>query len=259
MGGCDDGGCLGGGGLLGKMSAGGLKHLCFFCRGSGCSACQMCNCQNIAALLHKCRPYGEICGLRWYDFSSELVTLSHSSGSLNRGVTSQGPSPPGAIVLNLGDADSGSDLEAGIRLSGALIWGPGGNVEATYMGGQEWDSLAQAIPAIPNTPTLFSFISDFGTNPPGVGFDDTDRSIVQSVSNNSKFHSAEINYRRRTMGPYCRFQGSWLVGLRYVRFENSLLYAALGENDNTVNARPSPLLLIRRRGQEQPVRPANRW
>ncbi len=46
----------------------------------------------------------------------------------------------------------------------------------------------------------------------------------------------EWNYRRRSMGPYCRFQGSWLVGLRYVRFDNRLVYSARGENDNTVNA-----------------------
>ena len=86
------------------------------------------------------------------------------------------------------------------------------------------------------TPTLFSFIRDFGTNPQDTGFDDTDRSLVQSLQASSDFHSVEWNYRRRTMGPYCRFQGSWLVGLRYVRFDDRLVYRTLGENDNTVNA-----------------------
>ena len=100
------------------------------------------------------------------------------------------------------------------------------------MGGIEWSSRADARDPGAG---LFSTISDFGTDPIN-GFDDTDRSIRQTVQTESEFHSAEINYRRRTMGPYCRFQGSWLIGLRYVRFQNGLQYSTLGENDNTVNA-----------------------
>jgi hypothetical protein len=140
--------------------------------------------------------------------------------------------PNAPFVLGLGDSDSGNGTEYGARVSVAAIFGAGGNLESTYMGGHEWNSRASVFS---ETPTLFSFVSDFGQDPSG-GFDDTDRSIVPSVSTNSDFHSVELNYRRRTMGPYCRFQGSWLVGLRYIRFDNRLLYQTLGEDDNTVNA-----------------------
>jgi hypothetical protein len=239
QGGCSDGGCLGGcfgsGGLLGKMCGGGLGHACRFCRGSGCCACLMLAPKSLYQALHLLRPYPEatLCSLRWYDLSAEGLFLSHSSGGVGGAITSQGPA--GNIVLSLGDADSGGDLEGGVRISGAVICGPGGNLEATYMGGHEWNSAAAAFPEVAGTPTLFSFISEFGTNPPN-GFDDTDRSLVQSVAADSSFHNVELNYRRRTMGPYCRFQGSWLVGLRYLRFDNDLLYATRGANDNTVNA-----------------------
>jgi hypothetical protein len=138
-------------------------------------------------------------------------------------------------VLGLGDSDSGNGSEYGARVSVAAIFGAGGNIESTYMGGHEWNSRATAFSNPRGTPTLFSFISDFGRDPSN-GFDDTDRSIAQSVATNSDFHSVELNYRRRTMGPYCRFQGSWLIGLRYLRFDNRLIYSTLGEDDNTVNA-----------------------
>jgi hypothetical protein len=147
-------------------------------------------------------------------------------------VTTFGVAPLGPIVLSRGDADGGNDQEVGARLSAAFIFGAGGNIEATYMGGNQWKSQASALD---NAAGLFSFVSDFGTNPIG-GFDDTDRSNVQTILSNSEFHSGELNYRRRTMGPYCRFQGSWLFGLRYVRYEDGLLYATQGTNNNTVNA-----------------------
>lgn len=264
MGGCDSGGIYGGcdscgsncgggcgvltGGLLGSMHSGcdqcggggcsacsglsGLRRFCMFCQGGGCSACQMCNPANLLGLCHALKPYTEagICSQRWYDLSTETTFLSHSDGSLSSGVTSLGPSGP--IVLGLGASESGDDLEAGMRLSASFIFGVGGNIEGTYMGNNRWSSSGSV--SDPGA-GLFSFISDFGTNPAG-GFDDTDRSLVQSVSVSSEFHSGELNYRRRTMGPYCRFQGSWLVGLRYLRFQNGLLYATQGENNNTVNA-----------------------
>jgi len=46
------------------------------------------------------------------------------------------------------------------------------------------------------------------------------------VTASSSFHSGEVNYRRRTVGPYCRFQGSWLAGLRYLRVDDGFSFAA---------------------------------
>ncbi|MCA9139105.1 MAG: hypothetical protein KDB00_20170 [Planctomycetales bacterium] len=238
-GGCGCNSFLGGGGILGKLRNGGSA--CLFCRGSGCTACRELpfgyagSC--LAAAIGFLRPYEEasLCNQRWYDLSAEALVLKRNlGGAVPDVITTSGVS--GTPVLTLGDVGS-DDLEAGVRLSAAMIWGVGGNIEATYMGGNEWSGTGSATSATPN---LYSFISDFGTNPPAsalgandAGFDDTDRSLSQSLVANSAFHSAEINYRRRTMFPYCRFQSSWLFGLRYIRYNDSLRYSTLGDNTNT--------------------------
>ena len=222
------GSCMSGNGLCGCGLCGGgscldsLSNYCLFCRGSGCLACKSIDFRYLGHNLHKCRPYGEICGLRWYDLSVEAVFLGHTQGGGNMALTSNGQFvPPSPIVLSLGDAKDGDELAAGVRLSGALICGVGGNVEATYMGGNKWNSEAGVTSAAGD---LFSFISDFGTPP----LDDIDASNAQSIGIESELHSIELNYRRRTMGPYCRFQGSWLFGLRYLQFKNEMNYSASG-------------------------------
>jgi len=146
--------------------------------------------------------------------------------------TTQGIS--GTPVLSLGDIDDG-EIEGGVRVSAAMLFGVGSNLEMTYMGGHEWGGSAVASSS---NPDLYSFISDFGVLGQD-GFDDTDRSLRQSITSESRFHSAELNYRRRTMFPYCRFQSSWLLGLRYLRYDDDLLYQANGLNNNT-NAANEP-------------------
>jgi hypothetical protein len=237
-GGCSCNSILGSGGVLGKIRNGGGMG-CLFCRGAGCTACKELPfgyCGSVLAGCLSClAPYSEasLCNQRWYDFSLEALFLDRNIGGPAPSViTTQGVA--GTPVLSLGDL-SGDEAQTGVRASVAMIWGVGGNVEATYMGGHDWSDTAVVNSA---TPTLFSYISDFGTLPGGVvspGYDDTDRSLQQSIQSDAEFDSAEINYRRRTMFPYCRFQSSWLVGLRYVRYEDSLLYQTTGLNNDTVN------------------------
>ena len=129
------------------------------------------------------------------------------------------------------------DLEAGIRLSGSLIFGAGGNIEATYIGGQEWNGSATAT----GTGDLFSFITDFGVNPAVI--DDVDQSVSQTATSTAEFHSGELNYRRRTVGPYCRFQGSWLFGLRHLRYDNGLGLDIVGLTDDGTSAGPDDDIL----------------
>lgn len=229
------GGC-GGCGTEGCQSCGGLTNLrygCLFCRGSGCSVCQSIGRGYLLAGLRALLPYSEagICAQRWYDFSAEAMFLGHTADASNTVLTTRGVG--GTPVLRASDADD-NGLEAGTRLSAAFIFGPGSNIEATYMGGQEWGGSASVNDAGAN---LFSFMSDFGALPAGnpqPGFDDTDRSLTQQASTFSTFHSAEINYRRRTVEQYCRFQGSWLAGLRYVRFDSDFGYDTIGEVNNAV-------------------------
>lgn len=239
-GGCSCNSVFGGGGVLGKLRNGGSA--CLFCRGAGCTACKELPFGYAGSLLASAidflRPYEDasICSQRWYDLSLEALVLDRNiGGGVPSVITTQGVA--GTPVLTLDDVGS-SDLETGVRVSGAFIWGVGGNVELNYMGGHEWSGTGAATSA---NPDLYSFISDFGTNPPDdvntpvndAGFDDTDRSLSQSLVSRSLFHSAELNYRRRAMFPYCRFQSSWLVGLRYIRYDDSLLYATLGDTTNT--------------------------
>lgn len=241
--GCGDGSCgMGGGcggcGMEGCQSCGGLTNLryaCLFCRGGGCSVCQSIGRGYLLGALRALLPYGDagICAQRWYDVSADVMFLGRTQGSTGQVLTTQGIS--GTPVLRASDANN-DDMEAGARISASFIFGAGGSIEGTYMGGQEWEGDARVDSA---TPTLFSFLSEFGTAPGGnvlvAGFDDSDRSIRQSVSSYSTFHSAEFNYRRRTVEQYCRFQGSWLVGLRYLRFDDDFGYSAAGALDNAGN------------------------
>ncbi|WP_197169131.1 hypothetical protein [Novipirellula galeiformis] len=222
-GGCAHPGCRACGGLTNT------RFFCMFCRGGGCEACQFLGRGYLLGAIGSLLPYQDAGrgAQRWYDLSAEALFLSHSTGNGSGVVTTQGVS--GTPVLSIGDADS-DDLEAGMRLSAAMIFGAGGNLEFTYMGGQEWDSTATV-----NDPTaqLYSVISDFGVTPAG-GYDDTDQSLSQSLGNQSEFDSFELNYRRRTVGPYNRFQGSWLVGLRHIRYNDRLIYSAIGLDNNGV-------------------------
>lgn len=255
--GCASDGC---GGVFGQLGGGGLacggcgirgcsacqglsnlRHMCLFCRGQGCSACQLLQENGLLGLgaggvcgfLSNFKPYSEagLCAQRWYDVSLELMLLGHNTGASGgiNGVTSQGISGP--IVLGLNDTSDGG-LEPGFRLSGSLMMGAGSNIEATWIGGHEWENTASVSDAGAG---LFSFVSAFG-NTPLNGFDDTDRSLTQRLTSTSEFDTIELNYRRRTVWPYCRFQGSWLVGLRYIGYDDGLTYETVGQVNNTGGA-----------------------
>ena len=227
-GGC--GSCLSG--RCGKNGCGlsNLRKLCIFCRGAGCSACQLWNNHGVSPLAccSVFLPYKEagICAMRWYDVSAEAVWLDHSTGGGNIDVTSLGVDGP--RVLNTRDATV--DLELGVRVSVAMICGAGGNLEFTFMGGHQWNGSAQATDD-PDA-QLYSFLTDFGTLP-GNGLDDVDNSLVQRIDINSRLYTGELNYRRRTVWPCCRFQGSWLAGLRYLRYDDGLIYSTRGLDNDT--------------------------
>lgn len=227
-----------GSGLLGRLFVGrnatGARSGCLFCGGNGCGVC-MSRLITLPELVDFLRPYqgAGLSAMRWYDASVETTFLTHSQGGARGIATTDGIS--GTPALTFGDANTGDSIKGGVRLSAAVMFGPSANMEVTYMGGNEWDQTAVSLSDPVGSATLYSLISEFGTSPNG-GFDDTDRSVSQTVRGESKFHSGEWNYRRRSMGQYGRFQSSWLVGLRYVRFDSELNYSALGLANNTVNS-----------------------
>ncbi len=152
-----------------------LRHCCMFCGGDGCSACQLIGNGYCLAALQSLLPYTEagLCSQRWYDFSAEAIFLGRSAPFIGTDViTRQGPDqnggPNGVPVITASDIVN-SDLQAGLRLSGAMIFGAGGNLELTYIGGQEWSDSKRATsppvfdnsvpPVLLSGADLFSFIS----------------------------------------------------------------------------------------------------
>ncbi len=212
-------GCLGKGGMLGDWCSGKCMQGDFGLLMGTIGG-------NLAAICDAVQPYSEAgkCAQRWYDVSVEAMFLGHNFSQGNAVISTLGVD--GTPAISLGDAKV-NDLEAGVRVSAAMIMGVGGNLEMVYVGGHEWGNTARATATNTVAPDLYSYISDFGVNPAG-GFDDPDRSLTHSVSVDSVFHSGELNYRRRTVGPGCRFQGSWLAGLRYLRLDNGFGFDAVG-------------------------------
>ncbi len=234
-----NGGAVGSGGILRRLHGGGGGGGCGMCGGCGCGSCLgglasqlgigRGGLRGMAGGLVDCLlPYSEAgqCAQRWYDVSAEVLVLGRNGDGGNSGVVSQ-QGLPGTPVLYV-DSAGLDELEAGIRLSGSIILGVGGNIEVTYMGSNRWEGGA-AVTSV--NPDLYSFISDFGATPAG-GFADADQAVRHAIRGEANFHSGEVNYRRRTVGPDCRFQGSWLFGLRYIRLDDALTFQADTRSNN---------------------------
>ena len=86
---------------------------------------------------------------------------------------------------------------------------------------------------------LFSTVSGFGLQPFG-GFAETDASDFQSIAYKSQFDNFEVNFRQRWQAPNCRYQGSWLAGIRYFKLKEDFNYftqsTANGTPGNPLNA-----------------------
>ncbi|MCM2372994.1 BBP7 family outer membrane beta-barrel protein [Aporhodopirellula aestuarii] len=212
-------GCLGKGGMLGDWCSGKCMQGDFGLLMGTIGG-------NVAAICDAIKPYSEAgkCAQRWYDVSVEAMFLGHNFTQDDMVISTLGVS--GTPQISLSDAKVG-DLEAGVRVSAAMIMGVGGNLEMVYVGGHEWSNTAQAAATSTVAPNLYSYISNYGVTPAG-GYDDPDQSLTHSVTVDSVFHSGELNYRRRTVGPGCRFQGSWLGGFRYLRLDNGFGFNAVG-------------------------------
>ncbi len=178
-------------------------------------------------------PYGEggVAAQRWFDLSAEAMVLSRSKGAGARNFSSLGQSPINAsdFVLSSDQVDL-DGYRPGLSLLGNIQVGPGSNVEVGYFGLNKWSDSATVTSAAPGN--LFSFFSDYGTNPSN-GFDDPDRSLAHTLLYESSLHSGEVNLRRRWAEPSGFLQGSFLAGIRYFQLGEQLTFSASGTNDNT--------------------------
>lgn len=222
---CGNGcGILGGGGLLGGCGDGCTdlfgRDRCGFLGGIA---------SKFAGCRGKLRPYGEggIATQRWFDVSAEAVFLSRTKGAANFNTTSLGAGTNN-FVLGTNQVDL-NQMEAGLGVQANVQTGPGSNLEFVYSGLNKWDQSASATSS---TASLFSFISAFGTVPAG-GFDDSDRSLIHTLGYTSELHNGEINFRRRWAEPHGFFQGSFLMGVRYIDIDERASLTARGTNNNT--------------------------
>ena len=178
----------------------------------------------------KLRPYGEggIATQRWFDLYAEAMFLSRTKGASNFNTSSIGAGSGNYVLgtdqVNLNQPQAGLSLQANVQT------GPGSNFEFVYFGLNKWDSSAQVTSPPPGS--LFSFISNFGRTPSG-GFDDTDRSLIHSLTYTSQLNNGEINFRRRWAEPYGFYQGSFLMGVRYLDLDEQIIFSARGTNNNT--------------------------
>ena len=175
------------------------------------------------------RPYGEggVAAQRWYDVSAETIFLSRTSGATNFNTTSLGANSNN-FVLGTRNVPL-DDLRAGLALQGNIQIGAGSNLEVVYFGLNKWEKSAEANS---NTPSLFSFLSNFGVLPAN-GFDDSDRSFRHTLSYSSTLNNGEINLRRRWVEPAGFFQGSFLMGVRYMDIDEQAKFTARGQFNNT--------------------------
>ena len=197
---------------------------CEGCGGAGCSGCLGTGIgrglfrRAFSETLEFILPYtdGGCCTQRWYDIRAEYMNLTREETTDPIAFTSAGVLGPSVLSTE----DLAFEDAAGFRFGAAYQIAPGTSLEFSYFGTFNYASSAGVFDPTDN---LFSVFSDFGVNP-FLGFQETDASFFQSIDYSSTFDSFEMNYRRRWVGPYCRYQGSWLAGVRHFILDEDFIY-----------------------------------
>ncbi|MDX1947318.1 MAG: BBP7 family outer membrane beta-barrel protein [Pirellulaceae bacterium] len=212
---------------------------CPQCGGAGCEACGgggrphgLAN-GLLGDVLGCIAPYpdGGCAAPRWFDFSLEFMQLRREDPGRNTQFTSLGlggPDTGAPIVLQTDNLDF--DLESGFRFTALGQIGPASSVEFTFYGLFFYDDQQTVFSA---NNDLYSVVSDFGQLPAG-GFAETDESDLQSIRYKSQFDNFEVNYRQRWQAPNCRYQGSWLAGIRYFKLKEDFNYLTQSTANGTV-------------------------
>jgi hypothetical protein len=185
---------------------------CPYCGGAGCGRCSGHH-GLLGDVLGLVGPYPDGgCGaVRWYDLSVDYMLLKRDNVGRTTNFTSQGIAGP--IVLSTDSLNF--DASSSFRFTGAIQCGPGSSAEFVYYGLFWYES--QSTVTDPNG-NLFSAFSNFGTLPFN-GFAETDNSDLQAIRYTSKFDNFEVNFRQRWVAPSNRYQGSWLIGVRYFKLD----------------------------------------
>lgn len=131
--------------------------------------------------------------------------------------------PAGGVIL--GTRSFRSEFDTGVRAVIGKTLGDWYRIEASYFGSYAWDAMA----AVRNTDenelggsgNLFSPFSDFGRPEGVVGLDYNN---FASLRFDSTLHNGEFNLRRRVLMRPGSYEGSFLVGVRYMDIDESFDY-----------------------------------
>lgn len=160
---------------------------------------------------------------RWFDVNVDFMLLKRDRVSRLAQFSSNGIAGP--IVLDSTDLRF---YEApGFRFQSMLQMGAGSDIEFTYFGTFSWNAHAEAR----GNATLFSALSQYGTLPFN-GFQETDNGDYHAINYKSTFDNFEVNYRNRWLAPNSRYQGSWLVGVRYFSLNEKFNYDTISVLNN---------------------------
>ncbi|MCA9259993.1 MAG: BBP7 family outer membrane beta-barrel protein [Planctomycetales bacterium] len=197
MGGCYDGGCYDGGGGYGDAG---------YAQFGG---------------------YGmEQCGPHYFDLSVDAVFLTEERLTANAApFASVGVGANAPRVLD--PSSAGGDYEAGWQIAGRYDIGALAVFEGTYMGIYDI-GFNQTVNSVDVTNPvqdfqLFSAFSNYGVPTPLAGIDDGQS---YSLGYDAQLQSAELSYRRYWVGHRPRFSGTWLVGFRYLKLDENLVFNA---------------------------------
>lgn len=184
------------------------------------------------------------CGPHYFDLAFEAVffKLSDSPGEGLPAFSSFGngfaPGQTNNPFLN--PAGAGDDLQAGWRVVGRYDIGALSVFEATYTGMydagfEQTVNSADINPAQPNQ--LFSIFSNYGfiDQDGGDGIDGIpglDEASQHTLSYTSDLQTVEFSYRRYWVGNRPRISGTYLLGFRYTRLTEDLLFSAITQNGN---------------------------
>jgi hypothetical protein len=165
-------------------------------------------------------PYadGGCCAPRYFDVSIEAMWLQRD-GERNINLASAGIAGPAALSTN----QFRFDERPSFRFIGWIPFRSMGNLEFVYYGLFHHADQVQV-----NDPgnNLFSALSNFGTRPFG-GFLEEGNAAYMREELSSTFDNFEANYRRHWQGADCRLQGSWLMGVRYFKFDEDFDFVSV--------------------------------
>ena len=197
-------------------------------------------------LLNLVLPYAEggICSPRWYDIHFETTYLTRDEVSRTVVLSSDGNAGLGDPLVALSTDDLNFDDEIGFRVSAAVQLGPGFSIEGGWQGLNNF--VASAAVSDEND-DLYSAMSDFGANPPPQsgppvvrgGFPQTDSAEYHAIEYSTSFDAADLFFRRRWLAPNCRFQGSWLMGVRYFQLKEAFRHQTFVDYEIPSNPEPN--------------------